>query len=118
MEETIKHLLFCCDWSECVWFGALDWKIDKGKISSLGSWWRDSVNLLAKEDGDWRNTKIRMLELLWFMQKQRFDAVFAHRNPNPLVMVGHLNSGGVKEKGFSRNLKTKIGIGSGVGADV
>lgn len=41
-EETIEHALLVCDWTQCVWFAVMGFRVEKENISTLDKWLEES----------------------------------------------------------------------------
>ncbi|OMO49716.1 hypothetical protein CCACVL1_30833 [Corchorus capsularis] len=103
-EESIENMLLLCPWVESVWFGFIDYKIDKASITSLDEWFSAML-----QHGEFysENKESFMTEVAftaWSMWKGRCEAVAA--DPEQVNLVKYNCDGAFN----SEDRKAGIGV--------
>lgn len=87
-QETEFHLFCECPFARAVWFGlSLNNIISSYNSSTIISWikwWITETNL--------SHLQVKISTILWFIWKYRCSVVFEKINPDPINLIGKINS--------------------------
>lgn len=91
-EETGEHLFLLCDWTRMVWLGNQMQCIPRREnITSIDQWVLDRLGDFQKIPDSKVFAEVSLCCLLWAIWKERNEACFEKRAPNPWSALNRVN---------------------------
>lgn len=75
-EETVEHCLLLCEWTKGIWYGVLNYKVDKLKISTFDRWLLGMADGFNAKGDERRGVLTFVAYICWYIWKCRCKFVY------------------------------------------